>query len=91
LGPLSLLEAGKHPNGLRKIEFLAPARANELKRIIPEYSANSCFFCTERSIEMYKSLRTNIEYNQLILNLRAEQLSIQYLEEIKNRFDIATL
>ena len=85
LGPLSLLEAGEQPNGLRKIEFLSPIRAGELKQTIPEYSANSCFLCTERSIEMYKSLRISVEDNQLILNMRAEQISMQYLQEIKNR------
>lgn len=88
LGPLSLLEAGEQPNGLRKIEFLSPARTDELKQTIPEYNAISCFLCTERSIEMYKSLRTGIEYNPLNLNLRAEEISMQYLQEIKSRFDI---
>lgn len=91
LGPLSLLEAGEQPNGLRKIEFLAPARADQLKQTIPDYSANSCFLCTEKSIDMYKSLRTSIKYNQLTLNLKAEKVSMQYLQEIKNRFDIKNL
>lgn len=86
LGPLSLLETGEPPNGVRKVEFLAPARAEELKQTIPEYSVDSCFLCTERAIEMYKSLRTGIEYNQLILSHRAEQSSMQYLQEIKRRF-----
>ena len=90
LGPLSLLEVKEEPNGLRKIEFLNPSRADELKDTIPEYSVDSCLFCTEKSIELYKSLRSSIQYNQLVLNLKAEQISMQYLEEIKNRFNTET-
>lgn len=85
LGPLCLLEAGEQANGVRKIEFLAPERADELKQTLPEYRADSCFACTEKAVEIYKSLRNRIAYDQLNLNLRAEQISMQYLEEIKNR------
>lgn len=91
LGPLSLMEAGEQPNGVRKIEFLAPVRASELKQTIPDYSFTSCFNCVESSIEIYKSLRSNLECSQLVLNLRAECLSMRYLEEIKKRYELKTL
>jgi hypothetical protein len=42
LGPLSLLEAGARPSGVRKIELLAPQRVQEMRQTLATYDRQSC-------------------------------------------------
>jgi hypothetical protein len=57
LGPLALLRAGGRPSGVRKIERVAPAFADELRRTLAAYDAGDCLRALRACVELYRSLR----------------------------------
>ncbi len=79
LGPLGLQAAGARPNGVRKIESLAPEFAQRLQQTVAAYDARDCVRALRVCVEMYRSLRTvDAEINQA-----AEVAAMQYLDEVE--------
>ena len=81
LGPMGLQMAGALPNGVRKIEKLAPAFSKTLMQTIPTYDAKDCARALRVCADIYKSLRSS---NPLVnLNQAAEAAAMQYLSEVE--------
>ena len=53
LGPLGLLRTGCKPSGVRRIEQLAPALAEDLKGTVALYDPESCYSALEGCTEIY--------------------------------------
>jgi predicted nucleotidyltransferase len=84
LGPLSLMESGSRPSGVRKIEKLAPLRVTDLQKTIAVYSRESCIEALLSAISLYISLRKSLQNDKLIINSEAEKVTIEYLQTIIN-------
>jgi len=76
LGPLSLLDAGHQPSGVRRIEFLAPKRAAELASLQVPHEPAAIKQAFQHAAAIYISLRKDVESRK-----DAEQEALQYLTE----------
>lgn len=84
LGPLSHMESGSRPSGVRKIEKLAPLRLTDLQKTIAGYSRESCIEALLSAISLYISLRKSFKNNKLVINSEAERVAMKYLQTIIN-------
>jgi len=84
LGPLSLMESGSRPSGVRKIEKLAPLRVSDLQKTIAGYSRESCIEALLSSISFYISIRKSLKNDKLVINSEAERVTMEYLQTIIN-------
>lgn len=57
LGPLALMAAGAQPNGVRKIEQLAPAYTARLQATVATHDRASCLAALEACVKIYEELR----------------------------------
>jgi len=81
LGPMGLQLAGALPNGVRKIEKLAPAFSKTLTQTVPTYDEKDCARALRACADIYKSLRSG---NPLVnMNQGAEAAAMQYLSEVE--------
>lgn len=78
LGPLGLQAAGARPNGVRKIELLAPELSKALQQTVATYDARDCVRALRACVEIYRSLRTP----DAVINQSAEMAATQYLDEV---------
>jgi predicted nucleotidyltransferase len=86
LGTLALMEAGVQPSGVRKIETMAPARAQEMWKTLPvSYDRQGCIASLQAVIAMYLSLREALGSEFLQLQTEAERVAMRYLAEITHR------
>ncbi|WP_423454106.1 nucleotidyltransferase domain-containing protein [Ottowia sp. VDI28] len=85
LGPLALMEAGAQPNGVRRLEIAAPARAAQLQETVAAYDATSCMRCLYAAVELYRSLRSSVSAGQPAVNEAAESVAMAYLAGIAAR------
>ena len=84
LGPLSLMESGSRPSGVRKIEKTAPLRVADMKKTIAAYSRESCIEALSSAISLYISLRKSLKNDKLVINSEAERVAMEYLQTIIN-------
>ena len=82
LGPLSLLAERARPSGVRKLEALAPARANALLPTVGSYDARACVDALAASAEAYRRLRDELATDELDRRSRAESESWRYLQAV---------
>ena len=82
LGPLSLLEAGARPSGVRKIELRAPRRCQEMTGTIARHDRRSCLDSVKKAVSIYCSLRESLRKEQFTPNTEAEQVARAYLLSI---------
>ena len=85
LGPLSLLVSGERPSGVRKLEFAAPALAQQMRATVAAYDAGGCVAALRTAADMYRELRGRLVSKELKTNARAEQAAMEYLAEIEAR------
>ena len=91
LGPLSLLEAGARLSGVRKIERLAPERAQELQQTVVPYDRQSCVEGLHAAMHMYCSLREALQPDDFHANTPAEHVARAYLQAVvSNQHNIST-
>jgi len=82
-GPLSLMEAGKKPNGLRHIERDAPQRLAELLAVQANHDAADCTRALRTAIALYQSLRSRANLPEsFVAREAAERVAIEYLESL---------
>lgn len=82
LGPLSLMEQGARPWGVRKIEFCAPHRAAEMQQTIATYDPQSCLASLRIAVQLYQTLRAKY-LPSLLVSTAAEAAVIEYLDQIE--------
>lgn len=76
LGPLILREAGARAAGVRRIETIAPSRAEELKRTVGAHDAADCRRALQACVELYRSLRGAAVQR----NAAAEAAALRFLD-----------
>ena len=80
LGPLALLEAEARPNGLRRIETLAPGRIPALRATLAGLEAAEIRRALEAAIACYRELRTALAPPGLVRSA-AEGPAVAYIEQ----------
>ena len=86
LGPLSLMEAGAQPSGVRKIETLAPTRARELAQTVASYDRQACVTSLQAAIAMYISLRDTLRNEHVRLHSDAQRVALDYLHDVMTHY-----
>jgi hypothetical protein len=87
LGPLALQAKGARPQGLRRIEFLAPDFAAEMRRTIGGYDARLCAEALQAAADLYRRLRTQLAPAGLAVRAAAEEAALEHLAEVTARCD----
>lgn len=84
LGPLALLEAAARPNGLRRIETLAPGRIPALRATLAGLDAAEVRRALEAAIACYRELRTVLAPPGFVRSA-AEQPAVAFLGEVEEQ------
>ena len=84
LGPMGLRRAGKRPQGVRKIEIVAPAFAAELQRTVASYDVADCLRALRASVEIYRNLRGHQSES------KAEKAAMDYLSATELRCGVTS-
>lgn len=79
LGPLALIAVGAQPNGVRKIEQLAPEYAARLEATIAVHDRAACLTALEACVRLYDDLRAT----SLMPDAGARDATLAYLAKIK--------
>jgi len=85
LGPLTLVEAGAQPSGVRRVEALAPNRAAQLEATMAAYDRGSCIRSVYVAVDLYRSLRNVVGAGKVVANEAAETVAMEYLANIASR------
>lgn len=86
LSPLLQVKNKKQPRGLRRVETgLSLSDLENLKITIAQYNKDSVIKALDNAISIYKSLRRKLYPESIKLQIRTEELSLQYLKKIKNK------
>jgi len=86
LGPLALRRAGARPQGVRKIEMVAPAFASELRRTLPGYDAAECLRALRACVEIYRDLRSPADGAEA--DGAQERAATEYLSRLEQRYGL---
>jgi predicted nucleotidyltransferase len=89
LGPLSLLARGARPDGVRRVEFLAPDLAEAMRSTVAQYDAASCASSLRAAARLYGRLRSDLASQDLRVNALAQAAALAYLGQIEGRFGSA--
>jgi predicted nucleotidyltransferase len=85
LGPLALLEQGKRPSGVRKVETLAHRYLPDLLRTTASYDRLACVQALQASATFYQQLRQKLASEALTVRTEAEKAALSYLNDIEQR------
>jgi len=77
LGPLALLQAGKKPTGVRRIEAAVPDFAKALRGTVAIYETTACLDALDQCIVLYRSVRSN----SVERRTAAEAEAVRYLDQ----------
>lgn len=89
LGPLTLVEAGAQPCGVRRVETAAPSRAAELRATVAPYDPAGCVRCLYAAADLYRSLRRSLGSGRVVPNQAGERTAMAYLDEMAGRHGVA--
>ena len=87
IGPLILMNKGKQPKGVRKIEFDAPEYIEKLRSSIASYDKSSCCKAMHTIIDLYRELREVHKFEGFVLRTDAEKFAVDYFKRIGERCD----
>ncbi len=80
-GPLSLIEAGATPSGVRRLETQAPERAAAVAATVAAYDGASCLRALMAAADLYRSLRDGIS-PPVLPNRDAERVALDYVHAV---------
>ena len=83
LGPLLAVERGARPQGVRRIEQIAPDAMPALERTVARLDAASCVAALRETIALYRELRD--AGPEVVRRAEAEDASLGFLGEIETR------
>lgn len=86
LGPLALRRAGGRPQGVRRIEMVAPAFALELRRTVSGYDAAECLRALRACVELYRGLRSPADGVEI--DGATERAATEYLSRLEQRYGL---
>lgn len=81
LGPLALLDAAARPNGLRRIEMLAPRRVPALRATLAGLEPVEIHRALEAAVSCYRELRAALASPTLTRRDSAENAAVAFLRE----------
>ncbi|WII71147.1 aminoglycoside 6-adenylyltransferase [Bdellovibrio sp. 22V] len=81
-GPLSLVQHGHLPQGVRRLEMLAPRHLEMMKQTVAGYERSSCVQAIRAAIELYRTLRSEASLSTLVLKNEAESAAVAYFEQV---------
>jgi hypothetical protein len=82
-GPLIAQRHGAHPNGVRRMEQVAPDLVPAMAATIGDHSALGCLSALHAAVDLYRQLRG--ESPDLVRHAAAEAASVGYLAEMETR------
>jgi len=83
LSPLLQVKNNRHARGLRKVETeLSASDLENLKITIAHYNRESILKALDNTISIYKNLRRKLFDDKVLLQTRAEKLSLDYLKQV---------
>ena len=86
LSPLLQVKNNRHTRGLRKVETeLSASDLENLKITIAQYNRESILKALDNTISIYKNLRRKLFDDKVVLQIRAEKLSLDYLKEVARK------
>ncbi len=86
IGPLFHLKYNSNPRGVRKMEFILNKEdLSRFKKTIPNYTFDSIKSSIYNLIYIYKELRSLLFDDKVVLLNLAEEVSVLYLDNIKNK------
>ena len=86
LSPLLQVKNNRHARGLRKVETeLSASDLENLKITIAHYNRESILKALDNTISIYKNLRRKLFDDKVVLQIRAEKLSLDYLKEVARK------
>lgn len=86
LSPLLQVKNNRHARGLRKVETeLSASDLENLKITIAQYNRESILKALDNTISIYKNLRRKLYDDKVVLQIRAEKLSLDYLKEVTRK------
>ena len=86
LSPLLQVKNNRHARGLRKVETeLSASDLENLKITIAQYNRESILKALDNTISIYKNLRRKLFDDKIMLQIRAEKLSLDYLKEVMRK------
>jgi predicted nucleotidyltransferase len=80
LGPLISQQRGRHPNGVRRLEQVAPDLVDVLASTIGNHTTAGCVAAMRATIGLYRQLRD--EYPDLRRYTEAEAAAVAFLDEL---------
>ena len=83
LGPLVLAERGAQPNGVRRIESLAPDRVEALRATLPTHDAAACRRALRATIALYRELR-DADGAPVVRRRDAEREAVAFFESLED-------
>ena len=81
LGPLILLAADARPDGVRRLEAVAPALVPKLSSAVGTYDPATCRHALEAGIELYTELREQLAPFNLLRRADAERAARVFLKD----------
>jgi predicted nucleotidyltransferase len=86
LSPLLQVKNNRHARGLRKVETeLSASDLENLKITIAQYNRESILKALDNTISIYKNLRRKLYDDKVVLQIRAEKLSLDYLKDVTRK------
>jgi hypothetical protein len=82
LGPLVLQLHGAQPNGVRRIESVAPERVEALRATVAGHDPASCVRALRATIALYRELRDRSAAVSLVRRAAAEAASCAFFDEV---------
>ena len=85
LGPLMLQTTSARPNGVRRLEHVAPGWAREMQATVAKYEPRSCALALRAAAQIYRALRGAAATADLVVRKDAEAAAMAYLDGILAR------
>ncbi len=85
LGPLALMEKSVRPNGVRRLERDAPARARQMQETVARYDARDLVSSLRAAVALYRELRDRVGGEDLERRSEAEDAAVEYLDSVARR------
>lgn len=82
LGPLALKEASAQPNGVRRLERMAPRRARQMQETVARYDARDLVSSVRAAVALYRELRDHTGGEGLERRSDAEEAAVDFLDSV---------
>jgi len=82
LGPLLAVQAGARPQGVRRLEQIAPRAMAQLVATIGAHDAGACVAALRATATLYRELRDDLDGGELVRRADAERHALEHLDAV---------